>query len=376
MCSMFSRSRNRVRNQRNQHNDVPENNVGNIIRKGKVKMNELTLKDEAIRIDNEIQMWANNLGTAVYNIGRCMVQMKERMLYMELGYDTFEDYCLQKYQLKRSQAAKYISVYQNLDEKYILDNQGAGIQKLYMISQISEEDRENIEGTPEELSVTELKAQIEQLKKEREGEQLQFFELQEKSEKAKTEEDKLREKIKKLEDQIKDAEIEHRNELSDVSRKNEKLEKQIKELESRPQDVAVAEPSEEEVKRKAEELAKEEIDTIKRQADVDKGLKDKVIEDLKEQLKAKEVETENIRAGYEKKLENLAGSTPAEAEESTQVDAAEEEKARMKELLTYIINASNEALELAQLSENAEMWMEKLRAVFGSISQKLEGDAF
>jgi predicted nucleic acid-binding Zn-ribbon protein len=336
-------------------------------------MNEITLKDEAIRIDNEIQMWANNLGTAVYNIGRCMTQMKERMLYLELGYDTFEDYCLQKYQLKRSQAAKYISVYQNLDEKYILDNQGAGIQKLYMISQISEEDRENIEGTPEELSVTELKAQIEQLKKEREGEQLQFFEMQEKSEKAKTEEDKLREKIRKLEDQIKDAEIEHRNELSDVSRKNEKLEKQIKELESKPQDVAVIEPTEEEIMQKAEELAAERSEEIIRAERQDWTSQ---IEELKEQLKAKEQETENIKAGYEKKLENLAGSTPAEAEESTQVDAAEEEKARMKELLTYIINASNEALELAQLSENSEMWMEKLRAVFGSISQKLEGDAF
>ena len=347
-------------------------------------MNELTLKDEAIRIDNEIQMWANNLGTAIYNIGRCMTQMKERRLYEELGYSTFEDYCEQKYQLKRSQAAKYLSVYQNLDEKYILDNQGAGIQKLYMISQISEEDRENIEGTPEELSVTELKAQIEQLKKEREGEQLQFFEMQEKSEKAKTEEDKLREKIKKLEDQIKDAEIEHRNELSDVSRKNEKLEKQIKELESKPQDVAVAEPSEEELNERAAKIADEKLkaslETLKQtyaeKADILQKQLDEKDEALQKKLAEKEQEIENIKAGYEKKLENLAGSTPAEAEESTQVDAAEEEKARMKELLTYIINASNEALELAQLSENSEMWMEKLRAVFGSISQKLEGDAF
>lgn len=336
-------------------------------------MNELTLKDEAIRIDNEIQMWANNLGTAVYNIGRCMTQMKERKLYEELGYSTFEDYCEQKYQLKRSQAAKYLSVYQNLDEKYILDNQGAGIQKLYMISQISEEDRENIEGTPEELSVSELKAQIEQLKKEREGEQLQFFEMQEKSEKAKTEEDKLREKIKRLEDQFKDAQIEHLNELTDATRKNEKLEKKIKELESKPQDVAVVEPTEEEIMQKAEELAAERSEEIIRAERQDWTSQ---IEELKEQLKAKEQETENIKAGYEKKLENLAGSTPAEAEESTQVDAAEEEKARMKELLTYIINASNEALELAQLSENSEMWMEKLRAVFLSISKKLEGDAF
>lgn len=336
-------------------------------------MNEITLKDEAIRIDNEIQMWANNLGTAVYNIGRCMAQMKERMLYMELGYDTFEDYCEQKYQLKRSQAAKYISVYNNLDEKYILDNQGAGIQKLYMISQISEEDRENLEGTPEELSVSELKAQIEQMKKEREGEQLQFFELEEKSQKAKTEVEKLHEKIKKLEDLIKDAKIEHTNELSDAVRKNEKLEEKIKELESKPQDVAVVELTEDEIMQKAEELAAERSEEIIRAERQDWTSQ---IEELKEQLKEKEQETENIKAGYEKKLENLAGSTPAEAEESTQVDAAEEEKARMKELLTYIINASNEALELAQLSENSEMWMEKLRAVFGSISQKLEGDAF
>lgn len=336
-------------------------------------MNELTLKDEAIRIDNEIQMWANNLGTAVYNIGRCMTQMKERRLYEELGYSTFEDYCEQKYQLKRSQAAKYLSVYQNLDEKYILDNQGAGIQKLYMISQISEEDRENIEGTPEELSVTELKAQIEQMKKEREGEQLLLFEMEEKSQKVKTETEKLHDAIRRLEDKIKDAEIEHRNELSDAVRKNEKLEKKIKELESKPQDVAVVEPTEEEIMQKAEELAAERSEEIIRAERQDWTSQ---IEELKEQLKAKEQETENIKAGYEKKLENLAGSTPAEAEESTQVDAAEEEKAHMKELLTYIINASNEALELAQLSENSEIWMEKLRAVFGSISQKLEGDAF
>lgn len=336
-------------------------------------MNELTLKDEAIRIDNEIQMWANNLGTAVYNIGRCMTQMKERKLYEELGYSTFEDYCEQKYQLKRSQAAKYLSVYQNLDEKYILDNQGAGIQKLYMISQISEEDRENLEGTPEELSVTELKAQIEQMKKEREGEQLLLFEMEEKSQKVNTEAEKLHDAIRRLEDKIKDAEIEHRNELSDAVRKNEKLEKKIKELESKPQDVAVVEPTEEEIMQKAEELAAERSEEIIRAERQDWTSQ---IEELKEQLKAKEQETENIKAGYEKKLENLAGSTPAEAEESTQVDAAEEEKARMKELLTYIINASNEALELAQLSENSEMWMEKLRAVFGSISQKLEGDAF
>lgn len=374
-------------------------------------MKEITLKDEAIRVDNEIQMWANTMGTAVYNIGKCMAAMKERMLYLELGYDTFDEYCEQKYKLKRSQAAKYISVYHNLDENYILENQGAGIQKLYMLSQISEEDRDSITDAPEDLSVKELQAEIDRLKEEREGVQMQLFDMQEKE---KTAEEKIQDEVEKRLKELLDKEVEKEtvaastriNELQQALEENrmqyekekktfkeqagkfsiletdkETLEKQaeelkarIKELESRPQDVAVAEPSEEDVKRKAEELAKEEIDAVKRQAETVKALKDAAIEDLKEQLKAKEAETENIRAGYEKKLENLAQSS--EKAPSTQMeDIPEDEKERMKRLIGAVIAASNECIEAANLSEDSEMWIEKLQGIFDKIAEKLRGTA-
>lgn len=373
-------------------------------------MNELTLKDEAVRIDSEIQMWASTMGTAVYNIGKCMAAMKERQLYKELGYESFEEYCEQKYKLKRSQAAKYISVYQNLDENYILENQGAGIQKLYMLSQISEEDRESISEAPEELSVKELQAEIDRLREEREGIQMQLFDMQEKE---KTAEEKIQEEVEKrvnelLEEKVQEETLSASSRINELQKKLEESEKKyesekktfneqagkysilrttkeeleiqaeqlkakIKELENRPQDVAVAEPSEEEVKRKAEELAKEEIDAVKQQAETVKALKDAAIEDLKEQLKAKEAEAENIRAGYEKKLQNMSG---AEKASSTQMEnVPEDEKAKMKRLIGAVIAASNECIEAANLSEDAEMWLEKLQGIFGKITEQLKGTA-
>lgn len=370
-------------------------------------MNEITLKDEAVRIDNEIQMWASSIGTAVYNIGKCMTAMKERQLYRELGYDTFEEYCEQKYKLKRSQAAKYISVYQNLDESYILENQGAGIQKLYMLSQISEEDRESISEAPEELSVKELQAEIDKLREEREGIQMQLFDMQEKE---KTAEEKLEEEVQKrvnelLEEKVQEETLSASTRINELQKKLEESEKKyesekktfneqagkysilrttkeeletqaeqlkakIKELENRPQDVAVVEPTEEEIQQKAEKLAAERSEEIIKAEREDYKNQ---IEDLKEQLKAKEAETENIRAGYEKKLQNMSGSEKAS---STQMEnVPEDEKAKMKRLIGAVIAASNECIEAANLSEDAEMWLEKLQGIFGKITEQLRGTA-
>lgn len=111
-------------------------------------MNELSPKDEAIRIDNEIQLWASQLNTAVFQIGKNLSIMKEKKLFEQLGYETFDDYCWEKYQLKHSQSSKYIAVYNKLGEQYLQDHSSAGIQNLYMISQLSDEDRENLEVNP------------------------------------------------------------------------------------------------------------------------------------------------------------------------------------------------------------------------------------
>lgn len=374
--------------------------------------NELTVKDRAVKVDSEIQFWANQLGTAVYQIGKNLAIMKEEKLYEQLGYETFEEYCFEKYELKHSQAAKYLAVYNKLGEAYLTEHSEAGIQKLYMLSQISEEDRENVEGNPEDLSVSELKAEIERVKQEREGFQMQLFELQEKE---KTAEEKMQEEIElKAEEKAAEQTVAARKRIDELSQKLEELqkaydkdkkdhakleernvilgvdkealetkvaqqEKKIKELENKPQDVATVEPSEEELNARAEKIAEAKIDEIKAMAQTEKESAELQIEDLLSRLKEKESEVENIRAGFEKKLENIIAASEAvneaKKEESTQVDGKSDE-IKMKILITNVVDASNKAIEAAQLTENPDMWIEKLRGVYEKMAEKLKGSAF
>lgn len=377
-------------------------------------MNELSLKDEAIRIDNEIQLWASQLNTAVFQIGKNLSIMKEKKLFEQLGYETFDDYCWEKYQLKRSQSSKYIAVYNKLGEQYLQDHSSAGIQNLYMISQLSDEDRENLEVNPEDATVNELKAEIERIKQEREGIQMQLFELQEKE---KTAEEKLQEEIEKkaselaeeraaeetalakkrieeLSEKIKEIETNYEKEkktYDEQARKSsilttdnealreqaEQLRKTIKELESKAQDVTVAEPTEEELNARADAIANQKIEEIKKQSEAERQIADDQIKALEEKLKEKEAETENIRAGFEKKLENIMNAS--QNAESTRVENTVEEpdeKARFKALLTNVINDSNKVIEFAQLSEDSATYIEKLKGVFENIIKKLNSGAF
>lgn len=377
-------------------------------------MNELSLKDEAIRIDNEIQLWASQLNTAVFQIGKNLSIMKEKKLFEQLGYETFDDYCWEKYQLKHSQSSKYIAVYNKLGEQYLQDHSSAGIQNLYMISQLSDEDRENLEVNPEDATVNELKAEIERIKQEREGIQMQLFELQEKE---KTAEEKLQEEIEKkaselaeertteetalakkrieeLSEKIKEIETNYEKEkktYDEQARKSsilttdnealreqaEQLRKTIKELESKAQDVTVAEPTEEELNARADAIANQKIEEIKKQSEAERQIADDQIKALEEKLKEKETETENIRAGFEKKLENIMNAS--QNAESTRVENAVEEpdeKARFKALLTNVVNDSNKVIEFAQLSEDSETYIEKLKGVFENIIKKLNSGAF
>ncbi len=373
--------------------------------------NELTVKDRAVKVDSEIQFWANQLNTAVYQIGKNLAIMKDEKLYEQLGYETFEDYCFEKYELKHSQAAKYLAVYNKLGETYLAEHSEAGIQKLYMLSQLSEEDRENVEGSPEDLTVNELKAEIERVKQEREGIQMQLFELQEKE---KTAEEKMQEEIeRKAEEKATEQTVAARKRIDELSQKLEELqkaydkdrkdhakleernvilgvdkealetkvaqqEKKIKELESKPQDVATVEPSEEELNARAEKIAEAKIDEIKAIAQTERETAELQIEDLMSRLKEKEAEVENIRAGFDKKLENIMAASEnikAEKAESTQVENVNDE-IKMKILITNVVDASNKVIEAAQLTENPDMWIEKLRGVYEKMTEKLKGSAF
>ena len=354
--------------------------------------NELTLRDEAIKLHQQIGMYADQAQVAIYNMGKCMYEMKEKSLYKQIGYETFDEYCKVEFDLKKSQSSKFISIYKNLGENYIQENQNIGVTKLYMLSQIAPEDREVIseENELDDISVKELEEQIKQLQKEKEDAQYKLFEITEENEKVKKElktiQDKpvdvavsepdpkeiearaeeiatektiaARKRMEDLSERLEEQEKENRkirSQLETVSKltyDNEMLEKKVKELEEKAPKICDPDPLE--VETMAEEIANEKIEEIQ---------------------KAAKNEVEQVKADFEKKLQNILAASAAakENEKSTQVepDQSLPVKEQFKVYLQNVITLLNQAIEFANGTEQSEFLLSQLKSALQKVGDKI-----
>lgn len=114
---------------------------------------------------------------AVWAIGRDLRTMKAEKLFKELGYDTFEDYAEQEFQLKRRQAYTYISVYEKIGQNEPVQSTAQlGITKLSLLTTVDAEDRAEILAEHDVAGMTtkELEKLLEDYKIQ--GEQLSLLE--------------------------------------------------------------------------------------------------------------------------------------------------------------------------------------------------------
>lgn len=114
---------------------------------------------------------------AVWAIGRDLRTMKAEKLFQELGYDTFEDYAEQEFQLKRRQAYTYISVYEKIGQNEPVQSTAQlGITKLSLLTTVDAEDRAEILAEHDVAGMTtkELEKLLEDYKIQ--GEQLSLME--------------------------------------------------------------------------------------------------------------------------------------------------------------------------------------------------------
>lgn len=114
---------------------------------------------------------------AVWAIGRDLRTMKAEELYTELGYETFEEYAEQEFQLKRRQAYTYISVYEKLGPGELVQSTAQlGITKLSLLTTVDAEDRAEILAEHDVAGMTtkELEKLLEDYKIQ--GEQLSLME--------------------------------------------------------------------------------------------------------------------------------------------------------------------------------------------------------
>ena len=161
--------------------------------------NELTANQkEFLKIHQDIVVIGAGIGSALISLATKLKEMRDKKLFVEAGFNSFEEYSEKALGLKQRQAYNYIKVLESFDDEFLHSNAKIGVSKLTLLSSLSDNEKEEIvkNNNLEETSVSELKEQIQKLKDEK-------TKAQEEMNKALKDKDKLNEKIDKLKEDLK-----------------------------------------------------------------------------------------------------------------------------------------------------------------------------
>ncbi len=182
-----------------------------------------------VKIHTSMQAIQQNL----YDMCSALKKMRDGKLYKELGYQNFEDYCENEAGITRSQAYKYITIIEKLPEDFVLPVTQIGMRKLYLLTALTDDQREELTQTVdlENTTVRELKEQISILQSQKES--------------AEADAEQARDAVREAEEAKERTRLTLKGMLDKRIEQVHKLEAQIKEMENKPQDVAVVDNSEE-----------------------------------------------------------------------------------------------------------------------------------
>lgn len=268
----------------------------------------------AIETHNTIISSMKSAAAAIVTLCENLKQMRDTQQYKALGFEKFEDYTEQACHIKRRQAYNYIQTYERLGGSFLQSNAQLGITKLQLLTEVCAVDRAELieQNDIEGMSVAEVKELV--AKNKGYAEQISLF----------------REKATEQEDEIK------------------RLEEENKALRSRPVEVAVQQPSQEQLDAALAEKTKE----------LEKSYKDKL-------KKAKEKEQQKAAAEKQKAVDEAKKAAKKEAESAfkSQLEQAEQSKAA----------AQKRAEEIAaKLDKNADANLVKASLYFGEAQKQLE----
>lgn len=245
---------------------------------------------KAININRNIIANAQAAQMSLYGVCKGLKEMRDGKLYKELGYKNFEEYCEEEVGLKRRMAYKYAAV---ADLKNVQSTAHFGIEKLYLLSKLEEDQRtEIIENTDiESTSVRELKAQIKELTAERDES------IRERTDIAL----KLDETLEKYEKSEKNREelCDENNKMSD---RISELTAQVDELESRPIDVTYSETDSREVENMRKAMDKMDLEWSTKYAD----MQDESVRQMQKLNVEHAEELDKLKSEYEEKIKNAA----------------------------------------------------------------------
>ena len=258
----------------------------------------------AIELHNSIVSAMKEAAFALVSLCENLKRMRDTGQYKALGFEKFEDYTEQACLIKKRQAYNYIATYERLGGTFLQSNAQLGITKLQLLTEVCAVDRADFveQNDLEGMSVSEIKKLIAENKEY--AEQISIF-----SESKERQEQELR-----------------------------RLEDENEALKNRPVEVAVQEPSHEQIEKAVTAKTKE----------LEKSYKDKL-------KKAKEKERQKAEAEKKKAIEEArtAAKAEADAKYKEQITQAKQDKeaalSKAKEIASKLDKNADRELVTASL---------------------------
>ena len=258
----------------------------------------------AIELHNSIVSAMKEAAFALVSLCENLKRMRDTGQYKALGFEKFEDYTEQACRIKKRQAYNYIATYERLGGTFLQSNAQLGITKLQLLTEVCAVDRADFveQNDLEGMSVSEIKKLIAENKEY--AEQISIF-----SESKERQEQELR-----------------------------RLEDENEALKNRPVEVAVQEPSHEQIEKAVTAKTKE----------LEKSYKDKL-------KKAKEKERQKAEAEKKKAIEEArtAAKAEADAKYKEQITQAKQDKeaalSKAKEIASKLDKNADRELVTASL---------------------------
>ena len=280
----------------------------------------------AIELHNSIVSAMKEAAFALVSLCENLKRMRDTGQYKALGFEKFEDYTEQACRIKKRQAYNYIATYERLGGTFLQSNAQLGITKLQLLTEVCAVDRADFveQNDLEGRSVSEIKKLIAENKEY--AEQISIF-----SESKERQEQELR-----------------------------RLEDENEALKNRPVEVAVQEPSQEQIEKAVTAKTKE----------LEKSYKDKL-------KKAKEKERQKAEAEKKKAIEEArtAAKAEADAKYKEQIAQAKQDKeaalSKAKEIASKLDkNADRELVTASLYFSEAQTQFEKFLTAANKITDE------
>lgn len=318
-------------------------------------MNEITAqKQQAIELHQKILVSANLAQQNIWDMCNGLKTMRDNKLYKELGYQNFEDYCENEVGFSREQGRKYISIIENISLENANSSWHLGVTKLALLATISEPEQAEIAEKLdiENTTVKQLKAEIDRLKGEKQEATDKSIDYCRQLNNAKKDADYYKQQADTSKESYRNIE----NQLAEEKNKNFKLTNKVQELESRPIEVAVAEPSDNE-RRLNETIKALERENIKRNDELEAEYREnekivrKQLEDEKQEALRRQKEE------YEERLKNVQTA-----------DGTSDDKDVFKAYFSIAYDSFIRMLDFAKQSQDKEFFKGKVENLIEALA--------